>query len=489
MSLSGKLDETPLPEVLRRLAAERCSGTLRLARGALRARIGLRHGRPVSVRAPGLKRLGDLLVAAGLADPITVQAAARIQAEERGRRPLGQILVGNAVLAAESLERMVRQQLEQALADLGNWTSGSFDFAAEEPAPADDLNLDLAATSSTPATEGGRPESTQPTPERPGSTTGQEARPAPEPMVRFLTRFGDLPLTVEILSPDPAFAERLATRLAAGPGTSLVAPPAAEPPASVEPWRVLLVVDLRRSSAPATELPQLRRRYPGVPLLAVQEPVGNSAAAYAAGAAAVVPPDLEAVAAAAANWIAVATEAARADLPAAAQPQGQPGREFGDLSADSTSATVALDLMQAFSATVERAVLFLVRRNFLVAAGAFGVREDDRPLAELTRGLRLDLERAPALQSSLEEGRAQAFGFDSGELPALLTHLVGRPRCGEAAVVPVSGGDTMVAVVYADNGAMEQGIDDLLGLEMAAARFGPPLETELLIGEAARTLG
>jgi hypothetical protein len=485
MSLGGKLEETSLPEVLRRLSAEGRSGTLRLSRGALRARIGLRHGRPVSVRAPGLKRLGDLLVAAGLADPITVQAAARSQAEERGRRPLGQILIANGVLAADSLERMVRQQIEHALADLSTWPSGRFEFATDEPFVLDDLNLDLAATGSAPAAEAGPADSTRPAP--PGSAPAPDRRALlPGRAAAARVRFGDSPHLVEILSTDAAFAQRLVERLSAG--ASRLRPGSAEADAFALP-RLLLVADLRRGERPVEELAQLRRRHPGVPIFAVLEAGGASSAAYAAGATAVVPIDPEAVAAAVANWIEVTAESPLAELAPFPSAELLLGRVFDEIRPGSTGATVALDLMQAVSESAERAVLFLLRRNRLVAAGAFGSREDGRSLAELTRGLRLDLEGEPALQLSLEIGRPHAIAFEGGELPASLARLLGRPRSGEGLVVPVAGAETLVAMIYADNGPVEQGIADLLGLELAAARFGPPLETELLIGEAARTLG
>ena len=64
-------------------------------------------------------------------------------------------------------------------------------------------------------------------------------------------------------------------------------------------------------------------------------------------------------------------------------------RVFGDLRSGLISATVALNLMHIISESVERAVLFLVKRDRLSALGAFGARADGRPLAELTRGMSL----------------------------------------------------------------------------------------------------
>src|SRR5262249_57139828 len=86
-------------------------------------------------------------------------------------------------------------------------------------------------------------------------------------------------------------------------------------------------------------------------------------------------------------------------------------RVFGDLRSGLISATVALNLMHIISESVERAVLFLVKRDQLVALGAFGSDPNGHPLAERTRALKLPLEGDNALIRSLETGEVQTLTY------------------------------------------------------------------------------
>ena len=96
-------------------------------------------------------------------------------------------------------------------------------------------------------------------------------------------------------------------------------------------------------------------------------------------------------------------------------------RVFGDLRSGLISATVALNLMHIISESVERAVLFLVKRDQLVALGAFGTDSNGKPLAELTRGLQpvARWRRRPqrAHPAASRRGEVQALSFDEARLP------------------------------------------------------------------------
>jgi hypothetical protein len=129
---------------------------------------------------------------------------------------------------------------------------------------------------------------------------------------------------------------------------------------------------------------------------------------------------------------------------------------------------------------VERAVLFLVKRDALVALGAFGTGKDGRPLAELTRGLRLDLEEENALTRSLELAEARRLDFEETALPQRLVELLGRPANGETVVFPVLGAQRVISVIYTDNGERDESIEDVEILELATAQVGMAFENELL---------
>jgi hypothetical protein len=155
-------------------------------------------------------------------------------------------------------------------------------------------------------------------------------------------------------------------------------------------------------------------------------------------------------------------------------------RVFGDLRSGLISATVALNLMHIISESVERAVLFLVKRDQLVALGAFGSDANGRPLAELTRAVKLPLEGDNALIRSLETGEVQTLTFEDADLPDSFRTLVGRPRTGQVVIFPVLGTQRVISVIYADNGDREEPVEDIDILELATAQVGMAFENELL---------
>ncbi len=140
--------------------------------------------------------------------------------------------------------------------------------------------------------------------------------------------------------------------------------------------------------------------------------------------------------------------------------------------------------MNIISESVERAVLFLVRRDGLVALGAFGNGPEGKPLAQSSRGLRLPLNAKNALADSLADGQVRALQFEEAGFPETLRAILGRPRTGQCAVFPVLGGQRVIALVYADNGHSNRAIEELDILELAAAQAGLAFENELLRRQA-----
>jgi hypothetical protein len=129
---------------------------------------------------------------------------------------------------------------------------------------------------------------------------------------------------------------------------------------------------------------------------------------------------------------------------------------------------------------VERAVLFLVKRDHLMALGAFGTDPNGRPLAERTRALKVPIEGDNALIRSLETGETLTLPYEDALLPENLEKMLGRPRTGQVVVFPVLGAQRVISVIYADNGDREQPIEDIEILELATAQVGMAFENELL---------
>ena len=141
MSLNGKLEDVPLADVMQFVHLGRRTGTLSLTRGRQEAEIGFHRGQIVSAWAPGSRRLGELLVADGLVDSKTLTEMLRLQTSEHPRRSLGQVLIGSGTLDFDQIREAIEEQIEQSIYELVTWTTGSFEFALDELKPIDDIAM------------------------------------------------------------------------------------------------------------------------------------------------------------------------------------------------------------------------------------------------------------------------------------------------------------------------------------------------------------
>ncbi|HVT61448.1 MAG TPA: DUF4388 domain-containing protein [Thermoanaerobaculia bacterium] len=297
-------------------------------------------------------------------------------------------------------------------------------------------------------------------------------------------------LHLQIVSPDRPFADRMRKALGrAVAGVEQVTLLQAGGAAPGEPPPIV-IVDLRQGGVSLEEAAALRRARPKASLIALVDPAPSYAKIYEAGVLTALPAEVAAVAACLENLIASRTDLLHLlqtsqggpGLAGARAPQGvaRLRRVFGDLRSGLISATVALNLMHIISESVERAVLFLVKRHQLVALGAFGADARGRPLAELTRGIKLDAHGGNVFSRGLEAGEVQSVSFEEAGLPVPFRDHVGRSRTGQVVVFPVLGAQRVIAVIYADNGDRDEPIEDIDILELATAQVGMAFENELL---------
>ncbi len=155
-------------------------------------------------------------------------------------------------------------------------------------------------------------------------------------------------------------------------------------------------------------------------------------------------------------------------------------RVVADLRSGLLSATVALNLMQVISESVERAIMFLVRGDSLVALGAFGFHPDGESLAATTHDHTVALDGQSSLARAVDDGQTRSLRFEEADLGASLEAAIGRPRTGQVVIFPVIGSDRVRAVVYTDNGVLSREIEEIEILELAAAQVGVAFENELL---------
>ncbi len=518
MGISGSLKDVSVADVMQFIHLGRRTGTLLLSRGSERSMIGFHGGRLVSAQAPRTPKLGDLLVSSGMIDRGILDGAIRSQNEELERRSLGQILVSSGSIDAEGLRRMIAEQIEQAVSEVMVWDTGTFEFAIDDLRPIDDIalypsdvlpdadintqmvlleaarifderNRDSAhagAAEARHAAAGGSYEagdSTHPTmlDEAPPAAAFALALPDEIDLREAAPTHAAERLRLQIVSLDEPFAEQLADALHHEvAGTELVpldqagiAEPGEPPP--------IVLVDLRRGGVTLEEAAALRRSRSRASFVALVEAGTPFARVYETGMLAALPADVEAVVACVENVI----ESRRDLVRGAPRPDTKSGvarlrRVFGDLRSGLISATVALNLMHIISESVERAVLFLVKRDHLVALGAFGNDPKGRPLAEVTRGLKVPLNLGNTLAHSLDTGEVQSISFESAELPEPFRSMVGPPRNGQVVIFPVLGAQRVISVIYTDNGDSEKPIEDIDILELATAQVGMAFENELL---------
>jgi hypothetical protein len=505
MSLSGNLEDVSVADALQFIHLGGRTGTLTLVSGDLNAGIGFHQGRIVNAWGPGTKKLGELLVEDGAIDRSTLASALRQQEHEQPRRSLGQILIADHGLSEERMYRAVEQQIEKTVYDLVTWKSGTFHFALDDLKPIDDISvypgdivgrlhldtqmvlldaLRLFDEKNRSASEEGEEEATArlPIPKAARAPTPVAVKPVPPPVLQAKPR-------LQVVSADRGLADRLIQALAPGEATvvKLTLRDAGTPPHGEPPPVVL--IDLRGGAIALESVQQLRRARPRASILAVVDSGVPLAQTYEAGAMAVVPGEVPSIVA---GFKSVVEN--RRDLMGSGQRTERVNANFaklrrivGDLRSGLISTSISLSLMNIISESVERAVLFLVRRDALASLGAFGNAAGGKPLAQLTRGMVLSLEGQGALSGAVSDGLVHALKFEEARLPAPFAEAIGRPHSGQCAIFPVLGGARVIAVIYADNGQANRAIEEMDILELAASQAGLAFENELLRRQVAPT--
>jgi len=501
MSLSGNLEDVSVADALQFIHLGGRTGTLSLVNGEITAGIGFHQGRIVNAWAPGTKKLGELLVDDGAIDRSTLANALRQQEQEQPRRSLGQILIAEHGLSEERMYRVVEQQIEKTVYDLVTWKNGTFHFALDDLRPIDDisvypgdivgrLHLDTQMVLLDALRLFDEKNRNAPSEEPDEAATARiplpKAMKVPTP-VAVKPAAADVPLVkprLQVVSADRTLADRLTQGLAPGEATVVKlhlrdagTPPPGEPPPVV-------LIDLRGGAVALDAVQQLRRARPRASILAVVDSGVPLAQTYQAGAMAVVPGELPSIVA---GFRSVVEN--RRDLMGGGQRAERVNANFaklrrivGDLRSGLISTSISLSLMNIISESVERAVLFLVRRDALAALGAFGnsAGVGGKPLAHLTRGMVLSLEGQGALSETVSDGLVHALKFEEARLPPAFAEAIGKPHSGQCAIFPVLGGARVIAVIYADNGQANRAIEEMDILELAASQAGLAFENELL---------
>jgi len=513
MAISGSLEDVSVADVMQFIHLGQRTGTLMLRRDDERAMIGFHKGKLVSAGSPKTPRLGQLLTGADLITTEQLDEAMRTQVREEHERTLGQILLAMEAIEQDSLRRIVGQQIEETIGELVGWDRGTFEFVVDDLRPIDDIALypgdvvpDADINTQMVLLEAARifdernrdAEETHPALGG-GTSRGRTGGESSGTWSSFSDGDADTQVDImaspdeeigihrlQIVTEDTALTAALDRALPPGfaPIEAVVLEMAGKAYPGHEPPIVLL--DLREDTVAIEDLGRLRRTRLGTPFVVLVPASQPAGPVYEAGALAALPPEIDPIVTCVAGLARNRDRSAlQPDLPPPTGGRSAAGverlrRVFGDLRSGLISATVALNLMHIISESVERAILFLVKREQLSALGAFGLDEDGRPLAEQTRGLKLSVADDNALTRSLKAAEVVTADFDDANLPQALADLLGRPANGKIVVFPVLGAQRVISLIYTDNGENESPIEDIDILELATAQVGMAFENELL---------
>ena len=456
MSVIGSLEDLAFPDILQIIHASRRSGTLILSLrdGERRARFrdGLICG---ATLGPGGPEIEDLLRRRGRVDERALTEAAS-RAGRTGEL-VAEALVGMGAVSQETIDQVVREELKSSLRSVILAQEGEFRFELEEDRrPLAETVLLLA-----------------------------ERSVLRRVLEDELQRGGFKVMTCGTSSE----ALDRARKLAGGGRAFLLVSDLILPDASGRGWEggLDLLRAVRRLSPEAggVLIGDLRER--------------GAEAALRAGATAYVPfpdlgrTDLDEVGTVLARFGGAVREAAL--HPDRVQSPGGAARSpvlavdhlsllrglIGELHAEEEVA-IPLLVLRLATEYFERGVLFSVRDREAHGTGAFGGERGEigTGLDGRVRGVSLPLLAGSVLETAVRTRAPYVGPIGAGDSNAPLIARLGAPLPREAALLPVSAGRQVFAVLYGDNAPSDRAVGDLRGLEIFLAQAGIALHNAAL---------
>jgi hypothetical protein len=133
VSLTGRLEEVSVPEVLHLLSWGEKTGKLTLNRAAAECVVVFRSGRIINAASNSPREvLGSILVCRKLVSEEALMTALEERHRSEVERSLGATLVAMGAITSQTLETTVRQRIEHVIAEFFLWDSGFFRFEPME---------------------------------------------------------------------------------------------------------------------------------------------------------------------------------------------------------------------------------------------------------------------------------------------------------------------------------------------------------------------
>jgi hypothetical protein len=145
MSLVGRLEDLALPDIFQIISLSKKTGTLIVRSRKGTGMVVFKNGQVFQAESDGIRdSLGNILVSQGMLNEEALAKALALQKRETDT-PLGMILTGMGAVSAQTLESVVRKQIEEIIYDLLAWEEGFFNFELGEIASKDKIEIDTSS--------------------------------------------------------------------------------------------------------------------------------------------------------------------------------------------------------------------------------------------------------------------------------------------------------------------------------------------------------
>lgn len=143
ISLSGKIQEQPLSDILEALRQRKATGTLTVQRGAIEKNIYVKDGQIVyATSTDSHDRLSEILLKAGYLSQENMDHALQLYQKGGRLKKFGAILVENGLVAPKELFGGLKLQVKEIIYSLFLWHDGDYQF--EERLPSDVIQLQIS---------------------------------------------------------------------------------------------------------------------------------------------------------------------------------------------------------------------------------------------------------------------------------------------------------------------------------------------------------
>ena len=378
MSLVGRLEDLALPDIFQIISLSKKTGTLIVRSRKGMGMVVFKDGQVVQAGSDSIRdSLGNMLVSQGLLTEAALTKALAFQKCDIDK-PLGMILLETGAIPPQTLEGVVRKQIEEIIYDLLAWEEGFFNFELGEIVPRDKIEIDT-----------------------------QE----------FLLKSG---ISAEYLLME-------GTRLLDERRQGMHRPSGAAPAPSAP-----------RASAKVTPLPHTR------------------------------------------------LEPARAEFRSRIETE-KPPKEitalksmFDELRFPTATAEVTLLILRYASEVVNRAVLFMVKKDEVRGLGQFGIDLRDKSADQVVRNIKIPLNK-PSLFLTIIESRRSYLGLlESNECNNYLVNELGGVMPSSVLAIPLIVDGKIALIVYGDNLPEQRSIKGMDTLEIFMNQAGMALEKALL---------